>query len=465
MGRSVYGRDAFEDFRTCYVILLLTATAFFSAAHAVDVFRRWKKIKTGRRNSFNLKISILACNLVALFILIPFVMVHYFISVDDDVYTCRNVLYRVLLYRSQAYDVMKEYSRFFSFVWWAVHTLCPLLLIILPIYLGTGEFEILTQDVNEGSRMCVVRRFTLMPFLTEGWVAGLMVACMDFAVSLGCLALLILPIFQSNFRLSTDVGVVRNIVFSSIAIFSTFGFLVTTSVFEVTEGFWSVGFLLDLGIFDVIMNLICINLCWPISFYYKFVMLCLGLKPAAYKDSKNPKNRKHHVIPMDQGSKGSKKPKKSFRFSLTIPTRTRQQQTASLGRPGSTPKSITARTSVSRFNSKTKSRSKIILSRLGQSSKSILPHMCVSPVHQSPLQRVVELYEEKRRELNTNRQEDFSTSAGERKMGRKQEISSSAYEPYLAIRRVSLPRVRSSSTEAVSDSVPNRKLETITLTV
>ncbi|GAB5354979.1 hypothetical protein AAMO2058_000166600 [Amorphochlora amoebiformis] len=339
-GRSTYGRDSFELFRVCFSVLIIIISVFFATVHTVDLVRRWNKIQKVR--SAGLKVSITVCNLISVFLFVPFAIVNTLISVDDNIQICRGIhltaiaayitvnfsIYRVLLHRSQAYDVMAEYAKFYSFVWWSVHILSPLLIIITPINAGIGEYEIKTKDINGGSRMCVVTKFTLLPFIGYGWMAGLLVALIDFLISLGCLVLLILPIFQANFNFSSDTGVLRNVVCSSIAIFSTFGFLVATSVIESKEGFWTVGFLLDIGVCDLLINLIAVNLCWPVRFYLKYIMYALGKKDSLNRNSDMSKMKHKNAV---VGSKmtSSRRPNVTFTSGLRDNTSLRHYRVSS----------------------------------------------------------------------------------------------------------------------------------------
>eukprot|EP00468_Gymnochlora_sp_CCMP2014_P012108 CAMPEP_0167747062 /NCGR_PEP_ID=MMETSP0110_2-20121227/4065_1 /TAXON_ID=629695 /ORGANISM="Gymnochlora sp., Strain CCMP2014" /LENGTH=215 /DNA_ID=CAMNT_0007631907 /DNA_START=753 /DNA_END=1400 /DNA_ORIENTATION=+ len=55
-------------------------------------------------------------------------------------------------------------------------------------------------------------------------------------------------------------------IFSSIAIFSTFSLLIILTAVDIAETTYP-GLVIDLGMWDVIINIICINLCWPLKYY------------------------------------------------------------------------------------------------------------------------------------------------------------------------------------------------------
>ncbi|GAB5358030.1 hypothetical protein AAMO2058_000423700 [Amorphochlora amoebiformis] len=231
-----------------------------------------------------LKRSTVVANYIALLGLLPLWATYSHVSTDDDITTCRALnlyalvmyflinfaLYRILLFKSQVYDAMKEYIRTYNFVFMAVHIVAPML-ILSVIFLGSiGDYEILTENISGGTRLCVITGYSVLPFLDQAAFALTLVAAVaDLSISIGCLALLVLPIFKPGFTATGNTGVVRNVIFSSIAILSTFSILVVIATIEYQDSMYTIGLVLDLGGLDLFINIVSVNCCWPLKFYYK----------------------------------------------------------------------------------------------------------------------------------------------------------------------------------------------------
>ncbi|GAB5356418.1 hypothetical protein AAMO2058_000288100 [Amorphochlora amoebiformis] len=305
MSRSTYGRDALDGYRVFILVSCILVTGFFTVIHTVHRLFYTPPILTA--NSRLLKNAILVVNWVILLIFLPFFITYTVISVEDDVPTCRALhlfalisfmvinfcFYRVLLFKSQAYDVMKEYQKTYFYVYWGVHILCPGLVASVAFIASIGKYEILTEDITGGNRLCVITGFYLLPFLS-GSIPSFMAAFLDLGISLGCLTLLVLPLLKPGFTPKGNTGVLRNVIFSSIAILSTFSVLVIAAAIEFHDGYWTVGLVVEMGASDIVVNTLCINLCWPMNFYLKTI-----------------KRMYFSALGMDPGSMNSSHPKKS----------------------------------------------------------------------------------------------------------------------------------------------------------
>ncbi|GAB5356415.1 hypothetical protein AAMO2058_000287900 [Amorphochlora amoebiformis] len=258
MTRSTYGRDDFEGLRLFILIFCFSISVFFTAIHTVQRLFYTPPILTA--NSRLLKNSILSANWLIIVMYIPFLITYTVVSIDDDVHICRGIhiwglvsytvinfcFYRVLLYRSQAYDVMKEYEKTYFYVYWGVHIVCPGLVASVAFVAGIGNYEIRTENIRGGNRLCVIDGFHFIPYIS-GSVPALMLAFADLGISLGCLSLLVLPLLKPGFTHRGETGVVRNVIFSSIAIISTFTTLVIMAIFEFNDGYWTVGLVMEIG--------------------------------------------------------------------------------------------------------------------------------------------------------------------------------------------------------------------------
>ncbi|GAB5354978.1 hypothetical protein AAMO2058_000166500 [Amorphochlora amoebiformis] len=316
MARSRYGRDAFETARIVSVVCTISVALFFALAHSLNRYRRYR-YETDRRTTkasarvARLTRAILMVNWVAVLFLVPFGVIYILVSMDDNVDTCKIIhssgsvsyvilnflFYRVLLFRSQAFDAMREYRRLYKLVLWGVHLVSFSYLILAPVNGMIASYEIITANVIGGNRLCVVTKFNLIPFSDDSIVLGLLFALSDLAISLGCLFLLALPLLKPGFTPSRETGAIRNIFFSSIAIISTFVTLLSQSIVEKEDGYWAPGLLMDIGWFDILINIVSVNLCWPPSFYIGLFHYLCGIhiprqlsrqKRKQYTDESNP---------------------------------------------------------------------------------------------------------------------------------------------------------------------------------
>ncbi|GAB5357980.1 hypothetical protein AAMO2058_000420100 [Amorphochlora amoebiformis] len=306
MARSSYGRDEFEGFRIFILVGSIVAAAFFTFMHTVNrVFFIEKKNLTG--NSKLLSNAIVGANWTFVFTSLPHFIAHTIISPDNSPTICRNMhlwalfaymvanfsFYRVLLYKSQVYDAMREYKKTYFYVFWAVHIMCPSLTLVAETIYALGKYKILTENISGGSRLCILYGYHYLEFLGEGPIPPFLAAFSDLAISLGCLLLLVLPLTKPGFTPVANSGVVRNVVYSSIAIFSTFTILLAMATMELKEN-WIAGYVMEIGALDLMLNVVCINLCWPLRFYARIArriyLSVMGLKDESVSTSAKRKN-------------------------------------------------------------------------------------------------------------------------------------------------------------------------------
>ncbi|GAB5357975.1 hypothetical protein AAMO2058_000419800 [Amorphochlora amoebiformis] len=283
MARSSYGRDGFESFRITVLVGIIVSSLFFTLIHSVDRVLYTPAVL--RPNSRLLKNAIVAANWGVICTLVPFFITYNIVSPDDSAEVCRWLhiwgflsymivnfcFYRVLVFKSQAYDVMKEYPKMYFCVYWAVHILCPLLTVGATSLLAIRNYKILTENIAGGNRLCIVDGFKYLSFLSTESASAFFAASIDLAISLGCLSLLVLPLLKPGFNPKGNIGVVRNVVFSSIAIVSTFTTFLLMGIFEFKDGYWTCGLAMELACTDMLLNIVCINLCWPVKFYLKTI--------------------------------------------------------------------------------------------------------------------------------------------------------------------------------------------------
>ncbi|GAB5373020.1 hypothetical protein AAMO2058_001714300 [Amorphochlora amoebiformis] len=283
MARSTYGRDAFESFRITVLVGIIVSSFFFAFVHSVDRVLYTPAVL--RPNSRLLKNAIVVANWGVICTIVPFFLTCNIVSPDDSPEVCRWLhlwglvsyvivnffFYRVLVFKSQAYDVMSEYPKMYFYVYWAVHILCPFLTVGATSLHAIGNYKIITENIAGGNRLCIVDGFKYIEFLSKESVSAFFAAFTDLAISLGCLSLLVLPLLKPGFNPKGNIGVVRNVVFSSIAILSTFTILLLMAIFEFKDGYWTCGLVIDLGCTDLLLNIVCINLCWPVKFYLKTI--------------------------------------------------------------------------------------------------------------------------------------------------------------------------------------------------
>ncbi|GAB5356400.1 hypothetical protein AAMO2058_000286700 [Amorphochlora amoebiformis] len=258
MARSTYGRDAFEGLRVFTLTLAIGSSVLLTCIHTIHQLFYSPPILTA--NSRLLKNAILSANWIFILMNVPCMLTYFIVSIDDNVHVCRGMhlwglisytvinfcFYRVLLYRSQAYDVMKEYKNLYFYVYWGVHILCPGLVVCVTFIALIGKYEIRTENIRGGNRLCVINGFQLLPYIS-GSIPAIMLAFTDLGISLGCLSLLVLPLLKPGFSQSGNTGVIRNVIYSSIAIISTFTALIVMAIFEFHDGYWTVGLVLEIG--------------------------------------------------------------------------------------------------------------------------------------------------------------------------------------------------------------------------
>ncbi|GAB5357978.1 hypothetical protein AAMO2058_000420000 [Amorphochlora amoebiformis] len=305
MAGSSYGRESFQGFRIFILVGTVASAFIFTGVHTVN--RLFYTKATLKSNSKRLNNAIVLANWMFTCMEVPYFITHTIVSPDDSPTICRNMhlwglisymlinfcFYRVLLYKSQAYDVMREYPKIYFYAFWAVHIMCPTLTLGAVTIYALGKYRILTENISGGSRLCILYGYHYLEFLAEGPIAPFMAAFTDLAISLGCLLLLVLPLMKPGFNPTGETGVMRNVIFSSIAIFSTFSILLAMASMELKEN-WTAGLVMELGALDLMLNIICINLCWPARFYVRvgrrICLSALGLEEGTVNTSEKRKN-------------------------------------------------------------------------------------------------------------------------------------------------------------------------------
>mmetsp|Transcript_6697 Transcript_6697/g.10242 ORF Transcript_6697/g.10242 Transcript_6697/m.10242 type:complete len:403 (+) Transcript_6697:97-1305(+) len=326
MGTTLYRRDDWTEARTANCVLNITTFAFFSVAHTISYFRR--RIKSSPPNVTALRTEILRCNYFALIFVSAGILAFNLHSTSESEQSCRTLvtigainyvgqnflIYRVLLYRAKLYDVMKEYQTLYRGVYIFVHVVCPCFLISTAIILGVlAEYEI----IENPDRKCALKS---IPILSTATALSIMMTLVDLAVSLSCLYLLLLPIFTPTFSIWKNSVVFRNILFSSLAVLSTFVFLVFITAVELLDG-WYPGLLIDLGIWDVFVNFWCINLCWPIGFY--FSVFGLRTRSGSYNASDHTRSKPYSEQRSRRGASSLPKSIGAASNECTFPTGSR----------------------------------------------------------------------------------------------------------------------------------------------
>ncbi|GAB5362931.1 hypothetical protein AAMO2058_000840800 [Amorphochlora amoebiformis] len=281
-----FSRDDFEVPRVLIPAVLSVLLPFFLIVHATDYAKRLRKfgfnshMRALRSKGFLLKRSIIACNAFATIIYLPIMWVNAKIALSDSTSTCRGLqtatscvylaqnfmIYRVLLFRANTYDVMSRFKKRYKVVYWMVHATTPLFLIGITLYIWFMDYRIEYRDIHgETKRVCVSHSKILL----HPEFAAVVTGVFDLGISSACLYLLVLPICMEDIINKGKKNIARNVIFSAIAIASTLGFLLYTSIVGLENGYWSPQTLLDAGTLDSFFNITAINLCWPMMFYIK----------------------------------------------------------------------------------------------------------------------------------------------------------------------------------------------------
>eukprot|EP00467_Chlorarachnion_reptans_P019429 CAMPEP_0114537414 /NCGR_PEP_ID=MMETSP0109-20121206/29567_1 /TAXON_ID=29199 /ORGANISM="Chlorarachnion reptans, Strain CCCM449" /LENGTH=367 /DNA_ID=CAMNT_0001721305 /DNA_START=157 /DNA_END=1261 /DNA_ORIENTATION=- len=234
-------------------------------------------------------------------------MINYTYSVDNNGAQCKKIsgflmghylvfkflIYRALLAKSKTYDVMRENQLLHRRVYILVHLFCFLFLVGNLINLVLGEFSI--EDID-GERLCVFQS------KSDWFIAAVLLCIGDTFISLACLYLTLLPItsgWTNKGRNKTkELGFYRTSFWASISIFSTFVLLVLLAYIIYTVGFIPGIVIASVGSFDMIVNLLSINLCWPLVYYWKVFCFVFGIQQksvALARDAKSNSSRRRCV--------------------------------------------------------------------------------------------------------------------------------------------------------------------------
>ncbi|GAB5358044.1 hypothetical protein AAMO2058_000425100 [Amorphochlora amoebiformis] len=277
----VYRRSEWNEARLVVAILHTFCDVVFTCLHTrhyIHVLSTYNRTDRGR----DLRTSILVCNWFALLTVPVCVWVNVAINVNQNSYTCRWVyslemftyfvynwlMYRVLLAKSRTYDAMDDHPKLHFWISLAVNTFCPGFWVCAAILIGLADFSI---KQNQGEMVCYM---DVTYF--ETFIPVTLLAVADSAISIGCLYLMLLPILEGTLLSHAELGVVRNCVWASIAILSTFVFLSVNAVVDALDG-WIVGFNIDLGLWDGVVNIIAVNMCWPLRFYKRSIYRLFGI--------------------------------------------------------------------------------------------------------------------------------------------------------------------------------------------
>jgi len=170
--------------------------------------------------------------------------------------------YRVLLSKAKVYDGMRQYERYHQITYYLLHVLYVLVALFgLYSTFFLGEFQIQMLD---GHPVCVWEgKFgTILTVIGAG-----ILAAVDFVISIACLYLLALPIGGcigiETGQVDRKTGAHRNTAWALAAILSTVAFFIFLAVME-ERGTYFVGLELDVGVWDILINIVSINMTWPV---------------------------------------------------------------------------------------------------------------------------------------------------------------------------------------------------------
>ena len=192
--------------------------------------------------------------------------------------------YRVLLNKAAMYDAMSDIQVHHSATYWFMHLSFGTYAVVTTFMLAFGPT---TLEPYAGTTRCA-QRFPARMNIT---VACFFMLVLDTLVSVACLLLLLYPKYifyrrvrddeldQSSSRSSIarnraatleQIGINRNVVAALAAIVSTFVFVLYVTIVSM-GGFYVVTASNDVALLDALVNLVAINLSWPLSFYSEAV--------------------------------------------------------------------------------------------------------------------------------------------------------------------------------------------------
>ncbi|GAB5367043.1 hypothetical protein AAMO2058_001196300 [Amorphochlora amoebiformis] len=191
------------------------------------------------------------------------------------------VLYALLIAKSLIYDSMNQMRLLYNFTWWIVH----------GVYSGIVVYIVIAQLMwrrrfteIEGDRVCIEN----ISVYTQ-----IIIMLLDLAISALCIVILAGPTLlggnvskkiKSVAKRNISAGVVASITTAANMLFLIFS---TRSGGTAHGGTYIiVKFAMQVSTIDILINFICMTLCWPLRFYIKiFRRQVLGLHAST------PRNR------------------------------------------------------------------------------------------------------------------------------------------------------------------------------
>ncbi|GAB5370667.1 hypothetical protein AAMO2058_001512700 [Amorphochlora amoebiformis] len=200
---------------------------------------------------------------------------------SDLIYLTYNFLiYRTLLSKSKLFDSMEEFTQTHGVIWWIVHILSIISIVLGPLNTYRYTYKIIKSS---GEDACIYEGEggpqTAAPFF--------FLALIDLFVNACCVLLLFIPLKKATHAKSKE-GAIRNVIFSLIGLTSTLGLLLFLGIFEYySNSPRYVNFKFYVGIWDVLINLVSINLCWPPEFYRKYWKRLIGKRKRSNRSLRN----------------------------------------------------------------------------------------------------------------------------------------------------------------------------------
>lgn len=261
-----------------YIAITLTFTTLHVLAH----FNQERDVTAGlpKDKLKTLRNSIIQFNFGSILFVWPSLITHSIMPSTEDETECQILfglaiqcglyanflLYRLLLARADLVLVQTRHGKqLMKYAWRLVHYIqvpnllfATVLQIIIP---GIFHAEVYIMNGKSVCGLVIPPHDKLIP------IVAILVALLDFIVSVTCLGLFVYGIFSTMQNKNRNHVVQRFLLWTSIAISSTLGYfgVILYYVFSHTIAVVQTG--LMLSTVDLLINVVSVNMTWPVMYY------------------------------------------------------------------------------------------------------------------------------------------------------------------------------------------------------